>query len=442
MQLEVSLAGFSSPWSFRGSKPFCAWAEAKPWLHEGGVCVIRTENAEIGDLLLPSVARFIHGINGGERRLDVRRILCGDRFGTPIQALLHDFELDPEISPFEARPRIKSRLLDRSLLLVFIESASVNPCDWENLIDLLEYYRKATDPVRLCALVFDDRGVVNSAPVCDYLSGHTSHPVFADTSSISTVNALWPSYLHHRVAWEAGGSLDYALSLNKETEDSRVGDDEELERRIQTHAGERLASHPGREALYELVCVGKEVDRLEPARRQVLRAELFAKSLLWRPPSMNGFHVVPWASRALLALPSLAKNKVWALRHQLVCAPLAAEILSLCLKFESQIQSRLHGRQDPNKVSTKTVEAHQRFKDGNDYFVVYPNAFPIRPERVEDLWAFASLGENLKSCPAGAVSDLYWDALHLRNAIAHGHYVGWRHVEWAYRMLESFDTSA
>ncbi|MFM0222952.1 hypothetical protein [Paraburkholderia dipogonis] len=440
MQLDVSLAGFSSPWSFRGSRQFGAWAEAKPWLHEGGVCVIRTESAEIGSLLLPSVARFVHGINGGECRLDVRRIECGGAFGTPVQALLHDFEFDPTISPFEARDRIRSRLLDRSLLLVFTESAPVDPRDWETLVNLLEHYRKASSPVRLCVLVIDDRGVVNTEPVCDYLSGRASHPVLADTSSIGTVNTIWPSYLHHRAAWEAGGSLGYALSLTGEIEDSEAGDDEALEQGLQGHADARLASHSGRAALCELMCVGGEVDQLEPTRQQALRAELFAKGLLWRPPAMNSFHVVPWASRALLAFPSLPKKQVWSLRHQLVCSPLAAEVLSLCLKFESQIKSRLHGRQDLNKASTKTVDAHQRFKDGNDDFIVYPNAFPIRPERAEDLWAFASLGENLMSCPTKAVSDVYWNALRLRNSIAHGHYVGWRHVQWAHRMLESFDT--
>lgn len=228
MLLEISLAGFSSHWKFRGSRPFGAWAEAKPWLREGGLCVIRTESAEIGDLLIPSIFRSVHGLNGGESRLDIRRLECGGQAGTPIQSLLQEFELDPAISPFEARDKIRTCLLDRSFLLVFVESAPVSPSDWEDLVNLLEYYRKSASPVRLCAIVVDGRGVVNSEPVCDFLGGRATHHVLSDVSSMIEEAALWPAYLHHRAVWEAGGSLSYAMSLAGELEDAGSCDDEEL----------------------------------------------------------------------------------------------------------------------------------------------------------------------------------------------------------------------
>lgn len=439
MHLEVSLAGFSSNWLYRGSRSFSAWAEAKPWLRDGGVCVIRTGCAGANAVVVASVTRFAHGINGGERPLDVRRIDCGDDYGTPIEALLQDFELDPTISPFGARERIGNRQLDRSLLLVFVESAPIDPGDWEKFVDLLEHYRKAAKPVRLSVVIVDSRGVVHSEPVCEYLTGRASHPLLSDTSSVIVQNLAWPSYLHHRAAWEAGGSLGYALSLDAKLEGCDIGDDEELERRLQAHADAALLGHPARQALFELAGVDRKSDNMQPLQEKSLKLDLFAKGLLWRPPSINSLHIVPWASRALLALASVPETQVWILRHQLICAPLASEILSLCLKFESQIQTKLHGRQDPGSVSQKTVDSHNRFKEGRDEFVVYPDAFPMRPERTEDLWAFASLGENLKSCPPGVVPDMYWSTLHLRNAIAHGHYVGWHHVSLARRMLESFD---
>lgn len=165
-------------------------------------------------------------------------------------------------------------------------------------------------------------------------------------------------------------------------------------------------------------------------------------SLLWRPPSMSSLHVVPWVARALLAMPGLPRKQVWALRHHLVCAPVAGEILSLCLQFESQIQTNLHGRQDRERLMDQTIANQERFKSGRDDFVVYPRAYPALPDTADDVWAFASLGENLKSCPTGAVPDLYRNTLRLRNAIAHGHYVGWSHVRKALRMLRYFDTSA
>lgn len=440
MQLEVSIAGFASNWTFRGSRTFSTWAEAKPWSHEGGLCVIRTESADVADLVIPSVRRAVHGANSGESRLDVRRLEVGGESGTPTQALLRDFELDPEISPFEARDKIRACLLDRSFVLVFVEIAPVDLNDWEAVVGLLEYYRKSTNPVRLSAVVIDSRGAVRSEPVCDFLNGRPTHHVLSEVSSTTNEGLHWPAYLHHRAAWEAGGCLSYATSVGSKLTRCAVGDDEAVEEALQAHAREHLEGHAGCPLLLELVGVGVGGARPSQTRLLGLHADLHAMSLMWRPPSMSSLHVVPWVARALLAMPGLPRKQVWALRHHLVCAPVAGEILSLCLQFESQIQTNLHGRQDREKLSVQTIANQDRFKSGGDEFVVYPRAFPALPDTADDVWAFAPLGESLKSCPVGAVPDLYWQTLKLRNAIAHGHYVGWLHIRTALRMLRYFDT--
>lgn len=391
--------------------------------------------------MLPSICRAAHGSNRGESRLDIRRVEVGGQAGKPTQALLREFELDPAISPFEARDKIRTCLLDRSFLLVFVEAEPVDPTDWEEIVNLLEYYRKSANPVRLSAVVIDSRGTVSSEPVCDFLNGRPTHHVLSEASSTINEGSLWPAYLHHRAAWEAGGCLSYAMSLGSELERVSCCDDEDVERTLQEHANSRLDGHSGRQPLYDLVGLGAGSVRLDPAQVRNLQGELLAMDLLWRPPSMNSLHVVPWAARALLAMHGLPKKKVWALRHYLVCAPLSGEIMSLCLQFESQILSKLHGRQDRSKISDTTIDSQGRFKLGTDGFVVYPSAFPALPTSEDDVWAFASLGENLKSCPPSAVPDLYWHTLWLRNAIAHGHYVGWHHVRMALKMLCYFDTS-
>lgn len=438
MQVEITLAGYSSSWTFSGSRRFGAWAETKPWLNEGGLCVIRTEGPWLGDFLVPAVIRFLHGIHAGENVLDIRRIECGGQLGTPIQALMQAFELDPTIHAFEARDKIRARLLDRSFVAVFVESDSVSPDEWEALVNLLEHYRKSKNPVPICAIIIDPRGIVNAAPVCDYLNGRATHHILSDAATDGEA-ALWSAYLHHRAVWEGGGSPTYAISLSSELEQAKNGDDEGVEARLQAHADAYLSRQPGVDALRELIGIGQGIARVEPARARALRAEMQAKMLLWRPPGMNSLHLAPWVSRALLAMPGVPRQQVWSLRHHLVCAPLAAEILALCLQFESQIQTKLHERKDRNKVSASTIENHRRFKDGGDNFVVYPNAFPARPTCDDDVWAFASLGEALKSCPQGTIQT-YWDTLNLRNAIAHGHYVGWHHVRRALGLLRYFDT--
>ena len=442
MQLEITIAGYASNWTFRGSRTFHTWAEAKPWSYEGGLCVIRTESADIADLIIPSVRRVAYGANSGEARLDVRRLEVGGAAGTPTQVLLREFELDPAISPFEARDKIRACLLDRSFLLVFIEVAPVDLTDWEAIVSLLEYYRKSTDPVRLSAVVIDGRGAVRSEPVCDFLNGRPTHHVLSAVSSAMDEGLHWPAYLHHRAAWEAGGCLSYATSVGSELTRGATGDDDAVEMALRAHANDRFGCHAGRPLLCELVGLGSGGARPSQTRLRGLQADLLAMSLMWRPPSMSSLRVVPWATRALLAMPGLPRKQVWALRHHLVCAPVAGEILSLCLQFESQIQTNLHGRQDRGKLSDQTIANQDRFKLGRDDFVVYPRAFPAPPDTPDDIWAFASLGESLKSCPISAVPDLYWQTLKLRNAIAHGHYVGWPHIRAALRMLRYFDTSA
>ena len=201
---------------------------------------------------------------------------------------------------------------------------------------------------------------------------------------------------------------------------------------------ERLQLHPCKADLEELHTIIGATGNLTSARQTTLEARLFAQQLLWRPPALNGLHIVPWASRSLLAHSALPRKYVWGMRHQLVCAPLAGEILSLCLKFESQILVRLHGRRGTRMVSSDALNSQDKFKRGEDRFVVYPWAFPARPTEPDDAWAFATLGENLNSSTSGS-RPMYNNTRQLRNAIAHGHYVNWRHVDWARQLLESFD---
>jgi hypothetical protein len=82
----------------------------------------------------------------------------------------------------------------------------------------------------------------------------------------------------------------------------------------------------------------------------------------------------------------------------------------------------------------------QRFVDGQAHAMLYPQAHPARPDRDEDVWAFASLGETLNLVPSLSKdkSDAYWRIAHLRNSIAHGHYVCWIHIKQATAAIRRF----
>ena len=96
-------------------------------------------------------------------------------------------------------------------------------------------------------------------------------------------------------------------------------------------------------------------------------------------------------------------------------------------------------RQNDDMLPQQARDSFERFKRGNDQFVSYPTKYPAPPSRLKDAWAFATLGEVLRASPSGAVADLFFDILRLRNAIAHGHYVGWAHIKHAWQQLRRFD---
>lgn len=440
MLVDVTLAGYTSSWAFAGSKKFNAWADTKPWISDGGICVIRTAGSDYYDFLFSSIGRTVRGIQGDGGRFDVRRIECGGFLGTPFSALLSALGIAPNLGVFEARDPIRDYLQCRPTAFVFVELEPVDPADWEVLVNLIEHYRKASKSVCICAVVLDPRGVVHSEPMCDFTVGRTTHQVLAEAADVEEA-ALWPAYLHQRLCWEAGGNIGYALSLSRQISEARTGDDDQVEEWFQSHSAQSMSHQPAFDDLKELVALGPSLLQTNQQRADVLRCNLLLRQLLWRPPGMQSLRVVPWASRVLLVQQSVPDCQVWTLRHSLVCAPLATEILALCLQSESHIRAKLHGRGSIDSISSQTHESYERFKSGEDEFVVYPNKHPAPPHNSGDIWAFASLGETLRACPKSAVSDLYRSTVRLRNCIAHGHYVGWHQVKIALRQLRHFDTA-
>lgn len=143
--------------------------------------------------------------------------------------------------------------------------------------------------------------------------------------------------------------------------------------------------------------------------------------------------------RALLAR-GLVEHQVWALRHSLVCAPLASEILSSCMHVEAQIRTELHGKGEMRLPSDETQRFYQAFANGTSETTVYPIAHPSRPDQAQDVWAFCSFGETLTLGPPLNKEPLsaYRKIKDLRNSIAHGHYVCWAHVKQAAKAAKRF----
>jgi hypothetical protein len=226
--------------------------------------------------------------------------------------------------------------------------------------------------------------------------------------------------------------------LSSRAESIYPGDDAALEGVFGASARARFSE----EALYDLVLRYLRRDPADQPRRERLVADLWQRGLLWKPWGRQALSLTPWAARHMLEHPLIPKSSVWDLRHNIVCAPLAEELIAACLRAEAYIRARLHGREREDALKVDIEERWRHFCNGQDAYIVYPTGHPSPPDTAEDVWAFAALGELISACPPSVVPDLYRSVLKLRNSIAHGHYVSWTQVSVASRHLSRFDSAA
>lgn len=437
MQLDVSLAGCSLPWNFPGSATLQTWLDERPWLGEGGMCALRIENDNfVVEQVIQAIRRAAHAAHEDDG-LSVQTVLCGGKEGTPKQALMSHFGMPSDMPAVEARTKIRQQLIGRHRLLVMVAQSPVGPDDWDAFIVLGDHYRKTALPVPLTIIVLDPFANLISQPTCQFDAGYLSHSVLTNAPGTDDTT-LWARYLHTRAWWDAGGSMRRASEISSLLMNANIGDNDKVEELLQEYSCEQLQATMAQASLRTW---------LDTPRGQSVSSsvdiELRALGLLWCPPALRSYHLVPWAARAMLANSTAVEKDIWRLRPSLVCAPLAAELLALCLFVESRIRVGLVGRGNVAKVRDETIKLHEKFRnEHHDVWEHYPARHPAPPKRIGDIWAFTSLGEFLYCCPPGAVADPDRAVVELRNHIAHGHYVTWFHCEKALRFIQRWDTSA
>ncbi len=438
MRVEVTAAGLAASWHFPGSRAFEVWAQRLPWWSQGGLAVIRTADASYQDAIASSIARCVRGLHGDRGYLDVRVAPCGGGHAGPLASVLQSLEVTPTLGPFEAREPLRVALQDRPSVFILTEAGPVAGAEWEAFVSLIEHYGKASPKIRLCAVVLDSQLSVVSEPSFDFSSGWAELRLLALASDADDLQ-VWQAYLHQRACWEAAGSPSYASELGESLANINVGDDDTVESVLTSSAEVAARSRFDLRSLGSLVLEASRKQQ-DPGRQRRAQNELRRLGVLWLPPPGCKLEVRPWVSRALLREPTISESTVWALRHNLVCAPLATEVITHCLRAEAQIRTLLHGRAR-GAAPQSSWDGLQRFNAGTDDFVHYPKGYPLPPTTHEDVWAFATFGDSLKACDPGVVADLFWDTLKLRNALAHGHYVNWTHLMHAKRQAFRLDVS-
>jgi hypothetical protein len=392
---------------------------------------MRTTGA--GDMFHDPICGLVRTAHGDERRLSIQRVECGDIHGTPMQALLASIELRPDLNPFEAKDLLGVHFLDRPTVFVLSESSTVATQAWTELAMLVEHFGKRIPGIPLCVIALDGRNALQHDPSFDFTAGRCTELLLAGALGRDEAS-VWRAYLHHRCCWEAGGDPLLAQEWGDVLSRCALGDDAAVESGLNDSVRE-MARVVGLQK--QLATVRQALDR-HSADRERARQDLYEQRVLWRLPGIQRLELTPWASRALLGQPDLPRELVARLRHNLVCMPLASEILAHCMNAEARIRMQLEGMQ-VHAADDKAVKAFDRFRRGESSSVVYPAGHPRPPTQAHDVWHFAGLGETMHACQRESISESLWETVHLRNAMAHGHYVAWAHIKNALRQARRFD---
>ncbi len=242
------------------------------------------------------------------------------------------------------------------------------------------------------------------------------------------LDRLWRAFVASRLAWEAAGNLGDAQEIDSLVGGVGQGGEGSLEQVLNRWATHRLARIPeeGKRSLGAYLGI-KSAPGGEKRDGARLDAEVHRAGLLWRPVGEQRSRPSPWVARALLLAEPMHEAR-HLLRAAMVNGPLANEILRRCFDLESAlVASAWVGHRDLEGQLVSAQDLWRRFLAGRlQEAQYYPADCPARPR---DAWSFASLGEVLELAPGlGGRGSPAVRLLRLRNALAHGHYVGWRVV--------------
>ena len=256
-------------------------------------------------------------MHGDERYLRIVQLVCS-AVNSPVKALFAGLEIDPNLSPFQARSILAEALMDRPTVVIFSESDAVPSTHWYEMSLLMEHFSKSMPALPLCVVAFDCRRAIVQEPSFDFSSGRCTHLLLAE-SQVLEEQLLWRAYLHHRACWEAAGNPERAQKLGQQLEVTTIGDDVGVENVLAQFAADASAQMNVEEVAR---LVPMAFQRPDNARREAARTALQAVGALWRPPGMQRLEVTPLASRELLRRTHIPEELIPRLRHNLVCMPL------------------------------------------------------------------------------------------------------------------------
>ena len=410
MPLSVGLAGYEWEWRLAGDAEFGAWIERRPWCVAGGVAAAQWPSN--GSDALEYVRRLAYGADMSVSNL---RVVALELRESPHTTLTEWLGVRTTTTR-ELAIKIAEDLAYRPTLFV----ARIAGCTTDSFFDfgteLIETCSKL-DGAAPAFVVLHGRG---QAPIRGTYSLDTGWPRGLGAECLrKPTDIAWRAYMHIRVAWEVGGEIEDALVCAESGRLSELarGDEEGLERALNGFATAQFAQLSPNEQSGWLEYVS-EVNRGE---RPTVHGRAVDSRGLVTP--------FPWLTRALLLRSAGASAR--ALRHDLVCRPLVAQILMTCFAVEAQLHAAMRTLPDVLPPDD-AVSAYSRYCSTDVQIferMLYPREHPARPSNP---WDFASMGAVLRhGAFSGDVRRAFESARILRNALSHGHYVGWKVIERA-----------
>lgn len=417
MPLDVTLADLAWRWQMKDDGAVTDWLSRRPWLDGGGVFVVQAPDDEI------ATPTALHGAiySADQRTSEVR----------PVDLIAEGSSFVEVVSRWLNTSHKKSR----DCALALSEDLAVRPAVF--ILDARS--APTTNWVDEAFAFWDLAAKLEARPltcVILHLRGHApirgSHaldrgwPVGLARAVIGQESeareVLWPRYVHLRCAWESGGIVDDALDCSALAANLAPGDDDGLEVVLNTFATEKFTLMPEAEQVAWTHLVSGARDGTSVP--SVFGADEVADARLTP---------FPWLARALLVRRAARENQLRVLRSEINCRPISEQILNVCFAAETHLRGRLTGMlpRVPADIQVLFERFAARGRLGPSLEAeLYPDAHPSPPA---DAWDFVSLGLVIGRLVDQGSGN--WDQLGLvrvlRNAAAHGHYMGWRSVREA-----------
>lgn len=425
MNLRVHLAGHWAWWRFQQSGRLDEWLSSEPWRREGDVVVLRIPGRKLFERIAEALGRAARSSDthgdvevrvlpaiGDTRSLEQRL-----RFLLDLSDAATSRDFCEHLARFMTRPTIFVAFVDGP------SSAGLADDEARRLRDRLAFVREGS------AATFVLMDVAEAPLTGDVIRLTIGRPLDSALHlEDSTEERSWRAYVHTRLAWEVAGDVGTAFDWNESGfSDLTPGDDDCLERLLNERAKSMFDSLDS--SLAEQLS-----DALGQPRPNLANAP-WNERFCWNPSGEDWRRPAPWLARALLLR---CRNHCGRslLRSCLVCSPLAREILDRCMVLEARERARSGSQTqspDADSQSRKNWDEFQR--NARVESSLYPKCCPARPQEPVELAAFGEFIQLTKP-PNRSEYDPRYDLLHLRNAIAHGHYVNWQALRLLWQIEE------